>query len=333
MELEERKQIFANLLAEMLDREGGIKNKLAQRLGIKASRLTAWCQGKVDPAGLEILIFDRIAKEKGCSVDELATLFELKKDLAEQPLDKLRNLVTEMLVGQSQEQLSKKLGISKNTIRAWFNTTKNIDPSFIPAGTLASLAQERKWSIERLLAYLGLKKFEETEEDLLGKIQSLAIQLSLANQVKMQTWFSKEIEAQLGSLKLPIQSSSKKEPLKNQPKIFLVLEEEDLTIASNYFSNLAEYLQFQPKNIKIATIPKLPQSLADIDILIFDINTTDSPSIQLIEDLTFNGDIIIFADAIALPLIRDKISSAVSEIFVKPVDWSALQSFPYFQSK
>ena len=120
---------------------------------IKPSTLTPWLQGKVDPASLDILTFDRLAQVKGCSIDELAILLNLKKESPKTPLDRLRQLVTEMLEGLSQEQLGRKLGISRNTIRGWLNPSKSIDPSQIPAGTIANLAQERGWTIERLLAY------------------------------------------------------------------------------------------------------------------------------------------------------------------------------------
>ncbi len=330
MNSEERKKRFAVLMLEIVEQSGGVKSQLAQKLGITPSTLTVWCQAKVDPASLEISLFNRIAAVKGCSVDELAKLFTLKSDVSKTPLQKLRVLIREMLGDKSQEQLAQKLAISKNTIRGWLNPTKNPDPSLISTGTIANLADEKEWTIEQLLAYLNIKNSKEIEEDILILIQSKTKQLSFFSRIKLLSWLSGDFEKDFSNLNLGIINTKEDRSQVHNYKILIVLEQENNTIASNYFSNLVEYLKFQAKNIKIATIPKLPQSLADIDILIFDINTADSPSIQLIEDLTFNGHIIIFGDAIALPLIRDKISSAVSEIFVKPVDWSAKQLFSLF---
>ena len=329
MNLEERKARFAVLLKDMLDEYGGIKNKLAESLQIKPSTLTPWIQGKIDPAGLDIVTFERLAKVKGCSVDELAKLLSLKSDVSEKPLDKLRSLVTEMLVGQSQEQLGKKLGISKNTIRGWFNTTKNIDPSLIAAGTIANLASERGWTIERLLAYLGLKKFEETEEDLLSKIQSLAVQLSLPSQVKLQTWVSHQLENKLENLNIPIQTISNKKNL-TQKKIVLILEKEDLALASNYANNLGIYFQIKADNIKIATPRSLPDSLSVFDVLLFDLNNQQSPCIPLIESLEFDGDIVAFVDRSLPQDIQDRLKEKVTDVIVKPVPWSELKQKAYF---
>ncbi len=248
MDSEERKQLLAVLLKDMLSKYGGTKNKLADSLQISPSTLTPWFQGKVDPAGLDILTFERLAKVKGCSTDELAILLKLKQERSEQPLDKLRALVTEMLEGISQEQLGRKLGISRNTIRGWLNPSKNVDPKQIPVGTIANLAQEREWTIERLLAYLGLKKLEETEEDLLAKIQSSIVQLSLLNKIKLQSWFSLQLEDELKSVDREILNKTR--VLSSSARcVCIIIEIEDLALASIYSSNIAIHLQIKPENI------------------------------------------------------------------------------------
>jgi len=297
MNLEQRKRKFSQLLQNLLKSHNGVKSKLAQELNISPTRLANWFQGKVDPAGLDIISFKQISQVTGYSVEELAKILGF---IEEDPSEaRFRKLIAELLSDQTQAELAQKLGVDQTTISKWLSLDKNIDFKKITAKVIISISREKNWSVDKLFNYLKLESTIDTDNK------------------KLQTTYTK----------------AKPSDVLNPQTILIIIEQEDNTIASNYFSNLVEYLKFQAKNIKIATIPKLPQSLADIDILIFDINTADSPSIQLIKDLTFNGDIIIFADAIALPLIRDKISSVVSEIFAKPVDWSALQSFPYFQSR
>ncbi len=329
LEAQERKTRFVLLLKELLDQCEGIKGKLAQNLNIKPSTLTPWLQGKIDPASLDITAFLTLARLKEISVNELAILLGIKVNQLEDSIEnKFKNLVEQLLFNKSQQELAERLGVSRNAISSWITPQRNIDPANINIATMIAIAIEKGWTIERLLIHLGLKE-PENEKDLRFKLKTITTTISLAEQIELLAWISNLVNKTAKDQPFLLENTKYKSNL----TILVILEQDDVAIASNYFSNLVEYLKFQAKNIKIATIPKLPQSLADIDILIFDINTTDSPSIQLIEDLTFNGDIIIFADAIALPLIRDKISSAVSEIFVKPVDWSALQSFPYFQTR
>ena len=315
-------------MLEMVERYGGLKNQLAQKLGVRPPTITVWCQSKIDPAGLEISIFNRIASLKGCSVDELANLFELKREASQKPLQRLRHLVREMLVGKSQEQLGQKLNISKNTIRGWLNPTKNIDPNLIPAGTIANLATEKGWTIEKLLAYLNLKKNQAIENDVIDLIESQTRQLSLSGRVKILSSLFGDFEKELSSLNPPI-LRNKHEIILSIKKISLILEQENLAIATNYATNLAVHLQLKPENIQVTTIPKLPDSLADIDVLIFDISSADSASIALIKDLKFEGNIVVFAAADLPQEVLTNLSNQVTEVVVKPIDWKNLKDKEY----
>ncbi len=333
MNSEERKHKFVMLLEELLKRNcDGIQARLAEKLEIRTSRISRWLAGQVDPINLETSIFSRIALMKLSSSEALANELGFK-ELAQNSPNKFRLLLEQILFNKTQEQLAELLNVSQMTISNWLNPEKNIDPAKISAGTMFTMAHEQRWTFDDLLVYLGLKD-NIVEENLLIKYQSGLVNLSFQEKLKLLTSLSNSIQKTGNNLdnkqEVTRTQTEQLKPIVSLHKILIIIEQEDLAIASEYFTNLSEYLQLQPKNIKITTIPKLPQSLADIDILIFDINTADSPSIQLIEDLTFNGDIIVFADAIAFSLIRDKISSAVSEIFAKPVDWSAKQIFSLF---
>ena len=132
MKSEERKKKFALLLQELLEECGGVKVRLAEKLEIIPSRLTRWLQGKIDPAGLEILVFNHIAQVKGCSVDELAKLIGFVR-VEKQSIDKFKALVEQMLSDKTQEELGKRLGVSQNTISSWLNPETTIDPRKIPA--------------------------------------------------------------------------------------------------------------------------------------------------------------------------------------------------------
>ncbi len=90
------------------------------------------------------------------------------------------------------------------------------------------------------------------------------------------------------------------------------------SIATNYASNLAIHLQIQPDNIQVSTIPKLPESLDNIDILIFDISTAGSPSIALIQEISFDGDIVIFASEDLPDNVRSDLEDQVGDVVLKP---------------
>ncbi len=338
MNPEARKTKFVTLLQELLEIKcGGIKSKLAKQLKVGNSRISRWLQGQVDPLNLETLVFSQIAQLKQCSHEELAKTLGLTETIKSSQ-EKFQILLEEMLSDKTQDQVAEIIGVSQFTISNWLNPENNIDPGKLSVGNMLTIAHEIGWTFDSSLMHLGLA--QKSQEKFFIEYQSELLNLSLAEKKELSIWLSNlinKIEDQEKYIEESKEANIKDFQIDQYPqatllsqKILIILEQDDVAIASNYFSNLVEYLNFKAKNIKIATIPKLPQSLADIDILIFDINTADSPSIQLIEDLTFNGDIIIFADAIALPLIRARISSAVSEIFAKPVDWSAKQIFSLF---
>ena len=103
-----------------------------------------------------------------------------------------------------------------------------------------------------------------------------------------------------------------------------------MAIATNYASNLPVHLGIKPENITIATIPTLPDSLENIDVLIFDISNADSPSLALIQDIDFDGDIIIFSTIDLPEEVRDAIDHKVTDVVVKPIDWQQLKEKEYF---
>ena len=90
-------------------------------------------------------------------------------------------------------------------------------------------------------------------------------------------------------------------------------------------------VQLQPDNIRVATIPKLPQSLDNIDVLIFDISSPDSPSIPLIHKISFDGDIVVFTSEDLPDNVRAGLEDRVTDVLVKPIDWSNLRDKEYFR--
>ena len=163
MSLEERKQKFRKLLQDLLAQRDGVKSKLAQELEISPARFTHWFQGKVDPAGLDIASFKQIAQVKGCSIEQLAELLGFI-EAEEQSEARFRNLIEEHLLDKTQEELAQRLRVDQTTISKWLNLEKTIDLSKISAGTMFSLAREKKWKLDKLLNYLNLESNHKAEQ-------------------------------------------------------------------------------------------------------------------------------------------------------------------------
>ncbi|MDJ0728143.1 MAG: helix-turn-helix transcriptional regulator [Prochloraceae cyanobacterium] len=331
MGLEERKKKFVALLEELLKKWNYTQAQLAKQLGVSPSSLTRWLQGKIDPAALETLVFTRIAQVINLPTDSLVKSLQILEanQAPRDSSDRFTDFVEEMLAGQSQEQLGNRLGVSQKTISTWINSEQKIDPGKMPISTIALLAKEKSWTVERLLGYLGLKEQPENEADLLAQIQSQTIRLSFPSQVKLQIWFSREFENNLKKLDTQTLTQTKSNIFNDRTPL-IILEEENITIASRYTADLIINLQINPDNIQVTTIPKLPQSLDNIDVLIFDISTADSPSIALIEEIDFKGNILVFADPDLSQEIIGRISNRVTEVLLKPIDWNELKARVYF---
>ncbi len=328
METKQRKERFIVLLNKLLNEVGGVKAKLAQKLGINSSTLTRWFQGKTDPATLELVNFIRLSAVAELSADELAKLIGILPESEQKILDRFKNLVEELLSNQSLEQLGNKLGVTYSAISRWISSQKKTNPENIAISTIAALAVEKGWTIEKLLIYLALKKPQSPQNDLFFQVQSSTNFLSLNDQLKLLGWLSDLIQEKI------TQEKTLKKIAQNQSRdrtLLIILETEDLAIATNYASNLAIHLQLQPDNIKVATIAKLPQSLDNIDVLIFDISTGDSPSIALIKDISFDGDIVVFVSEDLPENLRAGLEDKVSDVLVKPIDWSSLKDKEYFR--
>ncbi len=162
MGLEERKEKFTKLLHDLLEEHNGVKKKLAQELGISSARFTNWLQSKVDPAGLEIESFKQIAKVKGCSVDQLAEILGFI-EVEDKSEARFRKLLEELLLDRTQEELAERLGINRTTISKWLSLEIKIDLKKISAGTMFSLAREKKWKLDKLLNYLNLESNNKAE--------------------------------------------------------------------------------------------------------------------------------------------------------------------------
>ena len=120
-------------------------------------------------------------------------------------------------------------------------------------------------------------------------------------------------------------------PDRQRRSVCIVLEQEDLSLASLYSSNLVLHLQLQPENIAIATPSSMPESLEDFDVLIIDINSQQSPCLPLVESLQFEGDIVVFADSSLPDDEKERLKQKATEVIVKPVPWSQLKDKPYFE--
>jgi len=294
MSLEQRKQKFIKLLQDLLEQRGGVKSKLAQELGISPARFTNWFQGKVDPGGLDIATFKQIAQAKNCSVEQLTQLLGFM-DIEEESLARFRQLLQNLLLDKTQEELAERLGIDQTTISKWLNLEQTIDLTKISTKIMFSISREKGWTLDKLFDYLKLNS-NNSDNDIPLNYQS---------------------------------DTNSKFEYRSNLNISLLLEKENIAIASNYASNLAIHLNLKPENIQVTTIPKLPYSLADIDVLIFDISSADSASIALIKDLKFEGNIVVFAAADLPQEVLTNLSNQVTEVVVKPIDWKNLKDKEY----
>ncbi|MGF1488269.1 MAG: hypothetical protein ACFBSE_14380 [Prochloraceae cyanobacterium] len=329
MQDKQRKEKFIDILNQLIAENDGVKLKLAQKLKIKPSTLTRWIQGQIDPISINLQNFVQIASVSHISTDELAKKLGISDRDKNAVINRFKSLVKDLLSKQSLEQLGNKLGVSHGAISGWISSQKNIDPRRIPIGTIVTLAEEKAWTIEQLLAYLSLKQIEEIQQDNFSKIQTSVLQLPLIERAKLLTWLSSDFEKQLSNQD---QENFKENNLKRSVdiKIILVLEVENIATVSNYASNLVLHLNLKPENIKVTTTPDLPESIADIDILIFDISSPESASISLIEDIEFDRDIVVFANADLPSEVRSGLESKVTDVVVKPIDWQKLKDKAYF---
>ena len=234
-------------------------------------------------------------------------------------------IIEQLLFNKSQEELANRLGVKRNTVSSWLISTKQIDPAKISIATMAAIAFEKGWTIKRLFIYLGLKDLENAE-DLRFKLKSITTTLSLPEQIDLLAWLSTLVGKTVKNSPLILEEIKRS----CDRTLCIILDKEDLALASNYTGNLALHLQLNPDNIQVTTIPKLPQSLADVDILIFDISSPDSPSIPLVEEISFEGDIVVFVPD-ALPAdVMANLSKRVTDVVVKPIDWQELKDKDYF---
>ena len=330
MEAKRRKDKFVSILEQLLEKHSGVKINLAKSLKIQPSTLTRWFQGKIDPASINLETFIRVAEAFDISTDQLARELGISDTDRLEILDKFKSLVKDLLSYQSLDQLGNKLGVSHGAIGGWISPQKNIDPRRIPISTIATLAKEKGWTIEQLLAYLDLKQVESIKQDDFTKIQTSVLQLPLIERARLLSWLSSDFEQQLLNQE---QVNPKNNNLKKSSdrKIVLVLEVENITIATNYASNLAIHLNLKLENIKVTTIANLPDSIADIDILIFDISSPDSPSIPLIQEISFDGDIVVLTSEDLPENLRAGLEDKVTDLVIKPIDWSSLRDKEYFR--
>ena len=326
MNEEERKERFIALLSELLGDYSGVKMKLAKKLNIKPPTLTRWFQGKVDPATLDLAVFVRVAEVANRPIDDLASFLGIVEDSEEKILDNFKSFIKDLLSTQSQDSLAKRLGISEGAVAGWVRSQRKVDPRRVAISTVAGLAKEKGWTIKRLLIYLGLKDVE-TENNLFFKLQSGATVLSLNEQVKLLAWLSDLVQEKVVQEK----TIDKVTGTQSDRTLCIILEKEDLTIASKYLKNLYIYTDLKAENISIAAIALLPQSLEHFDTLIFDISSADSPSIPLIESFSFEGDKVVFVPESLPADVTTKLSNQSTDVVVKPIDWQELKNKDYLR--
>lgn len=333
MKEEDRKKRFVELLETLLTECKGVKGHLAQKLNIKPSTLTRWLQGKIDPANIDLTVFADLSKAAKLSTNELAMALGVVDNSKDLVLERFTKLVTELSSNQSQKQLAEKLGVSNNTISNWINSQTTIDPRRMYIGTLATLAKEKGWTLEELLLYLGLIGKNEGGQDWLSKFQTQLTQLPLSTQIKLITWLLDEFKNRINRINIEKEPFTQLLSEKNlsERTIYILLDKEDLNLASRYASNLVLYCKVNPDKIEISTDSILNKTVANFDLIIFDITESYSSNISLIQDVNFNGDIVVFASADLSIEARSTLEEKVTDLVIKPLNWQQLKDKEYFK--
>ncbi|MDJ0717768.1 MAG: hypothetical protein QNJ54_26695 [Prochloraceae cyanobacterium] len=272
-------------------------------------------------------------------------------------------LLEELLVehGGIQIRLAEKLQISSARLSSWFQ--RKIDPTNLETGIFERIASLKGYSTEELARVLGFpdanqfpsNKFKDLIIELLSHQTQEQLGITLGvKQGAISNWINPEknidpskiaaatmfaiarkkgwkFDDLLIYLGLKEKSQQKNLTNRNPRTICIILEKEDLAIASNYTGNLSLHFQIRPENITIATPHSLPQSLSVFDVLLFDLNNQQSPCIPLIESLQFDGDVVAFVDRSLPEDIQDRLKEKVTEVIVKPVPWSELKQKAYFE--
>ena len=341
---EERKQKFIALLEELLLDFNGEKTNLANKLGIQPSTLTRWFQGQIDPATIELTFFVRLAETVNISTDQLVDQLYILEKSEETILDKFKILVRDLLSTQTQKILANKLGVSEGAVGTWIRKQRTVDPRKISIATIAAIAREKNWTIERLLIYLDLKK-TEPQNNLFFKVQSNANVLPLNDQVKLLAWLSDQVQKKFvedKTINKIVNNATVTHRQNDEDRtLLIILEQENMAIASNYLQKLYVHTNINPENITIrvadpsfargATIQNLPDAINNYEILIFDISSPDSPSIALIQDISFDGDIVVFVPESLPDNVQAGLEDKVTDLVIKPIDWSSLRDKEYFR--
>jgi len=111
----------------------------------------------------------------------------------------------------------------------------------------------------------------------------------------------------------------------------IIVEKVDSALTSFYLQKFYTHTNLKPDNIKILSQTKIPQSLKEFDIIIFDIDIPNKTFLNLIKQISFDGDIVIFTSPELEEEVRQQLEDKVTDIWVKPIDWQELKDKPYFE--
>ena len=110
----------------------------------------------------------------------------------------------------------------------------------------------------------------------------------------------------------------------------IIVEKEDEALTSFYIQKFYTYTNLKPDNIKIVSRTKIPQSLSEFDLIIVDIDIFDNSWQSAIDQISLNGDIVIFTSQDLGTEMRERLKDKVTDILVKPIDWQELKNKKYF---
>ncbi len=95
----------------------------------------------------------------------------------------------------------------------------------------------------------------------------------------------------------------------------IIVEKEDEAVTSFYLQKFYTYTNLKPDNIKIVSRTKIPQSLSEFDLIIVDIDIFDNILQSSIDQISLNGDIVIFTSQDLGTEMRERLKDKVTLFF------------------
>lgn len=170
------------------------RKELLYKLDITESALNMWLSNKVKVVNIPLSSWLRISSLSGYSLDELFNKLDLSPNQEEYlslrtnyQQQRFKQLIKDLLVGGTQSSLARILETNTGTVSKWVGP--GVQPINIAGSTFVILAAIKGWSVEDLIAWLGIKP-EKVPLGSLAQTQEVILSLSKSEQVELLGWLA-----------------------------------------------------------------------------------------------------------------------------------------------